>query len=85
MFTSLIITLSCMSIIYVHGLITFAALFWFKIITLGLIFYFVNSYKQKELYYYQNLGVSKLILWISTMAIDIILFILLIIITLKIK
>ena len=85
MFISLIITMSCMSIIYIHGLNAFVALFWFKIIILGFIFYFINSYKQKELYYYKNLGVSKLFLWISTMAIDIILFILLIIITLKIK
>lgn len=80
-----IITLSCMSIIFAGGLKTFTALFWFKILTLGVIFYFINIYKRKELYYYQNLGVSKLFLWISTLAIDLMLFVLLIIITLLIK
>jgi archaellum biogenesis protein FlaJ (TadC family) len=84
-FASLMITLSCMIISYTHGMSTFTALFWFKIITLGLIIYFINGYKRDEFYYYKNLGISKLFLWISTLSFDIVLFIVLFLITLKFR
>jgi len=74
-----------MSIIFAYGLEPFAALFWFKVLTLALIFFFINNYKKKELYYYRNLGVSKLFLWISTIAIDLSIFILFVILTIQIK
>lgn len=74
-----------MSIIFAVGIKTITALIWFKIITLALIFFFINNYKQNEFYYYQNLGISKLFLWVSAMAIDIIFFLLLITITLIIR
>ena len=83
-FASWMITLSCMIITYTHGISTFTALFWFKIITLGIIVYFINSYKRDEFYYYKNLGTSKLFLWISTLSFDFILFITLLVLTLKI-
>ncbi len=54
---SLIITGSCISIFWKYGFAVFSQLFWFKIITLGLTYYFINSYKNKEYYYYQNLGI----------------------------
>jgi hypothetical protein len=82
---SWIITLSCMSIILAGGLKTLAALFWFKIITFGVIIYFINMYKRKEFYYYKNLGLSKLLLWISSGAIDLMFFVLLLIIASIIK
>ena len=82
---SWIISLSCMSIVLANGLKTLTALFWFKIITFGVIFYFINIYKQKELYYYTNLGLSKLLLWISSGAIDLMFFVLLIMIASIIK
>jgi len=84
-FASLMITLSCMIISYTHGMSTFTALFWFKIITLGIIIYFINDYKCDEFYYYKNLGTSKLFLWISTLSFDIVLFIVLYLITVKIR
>ncbi|QCR21518.1 hypothetical protein C1N53_03585 [Pontibacter sp. SGAir0037] len=56
------------------GYSLFAAVFWFKIISLGIIFYFINSYKSKEYYYYQNLGVSKVMLWGTTLTFDFTLF-----------
>jgi type III secretory pathway component EscU len=45
-------------------------LFWYKVITLPMIFYTAIHYKKQELYYYQNLGVSKLTLGISTSVFD---------------
>lgn len=69
------ITVACILIFYEYGISSYAALFWFKIITLVLIYYFVKMYKFKEIYYYQNLGISKITLWASTLTIDFFIFI----------
>lgn len=74
-----------MSIIFANGISTLTILIWFKIISLALIYYFINIYKRQEFYYYQNLGVSKSFLWISTLLFDSFMFILLLILTLKFK
>jgi len=84
-FASLMITLTCISIIYTWGIDTFTALFWFKIITLGLIFYFTNSFKKDEFYYYKNFGLTKMHLWAPTLIFDFILFLILIALTFKIR
>ncbi len=42
---SLLVTFCSLIISFTHGIETFTALFWFKIITLGLIFFFINHYK----------------------------------------
>ena len=82
---SSIITISCISSIILNGINVITALIWFKFITLGIIIYYINSYKKNEFYYYQNLGLSRLFLWISTLLIDISIFIISLIITLQIK
>jgi len=58
-------------------------LFWFKIITLAIIIYSATVYKEQELYYYQNLGISKLRLIISISSFDFALWLTLMLITLK--
>ncbi len=83
--TSLIITLACLSIMYAHGIITFTVLFWFKMITLGLIFLYIHRFKPDAYYYYKNLGLTKKHLWISTLTFDMFLFLALIIITIKLR
>jgi len=82
---SSVITISCISSIILNGINIITALIWFKFITLGIIIYYINSYKKNEFYYYQNLGLSRLFLWISTLLIDISIFIISLIITLQIK
>jgi len=76
---SSVITVCCLSLFLKYGFSIFGGLLWFKITTLGLIFYFINGYKSKEYYYYQNLGVSKFLLWATTLIFDFALFIFLII------
>lgn len=71
---NLIITLSCLDIAHRWGVSTFTALFWFKIVTLAIIYYFVKDIKKNEFYYYKNLGITKKKLWISTFSFDFILF-----------
>lgn len=84
-FASLVINACCLSAFWVYGFDVYFAMFWLKVISLGLIYYFVNSYKSKEYYYYQNLGVSKVLLWTATLGFDFFLFIFLIIQTYKFK
>ncbi|TWJ01543.1 hypothetical protein JN11_01694 [Mucilaginibacter frigoritolerans] len=55
-------------------------LFWYKVITIALVFYGALFYKKNELYYYQSLGVSKIQLLIATSVIDFLIWLLLIII-----
>lgn len=74
-----------MIITYNQGMRAFTALFWFKVITSGLFIYFIFNYKNHEFYYYKNLGLSKLFLCISTSFFDMILFISLLILTLKFR
>lgn len=84
-FVSLMITLACLSIIYTWGFTTFVALFWFKIVTAGIIFYYINSFKKDVFYYYKNLGLTKKYLWFSSLTFDFVLFLILLKIALKIR
>jgi hypothetical protein len=79
LFVSLLITTSCLILFWEYGFSIFRELFWFKIASLALIFYFINSYRANEYYYYRNLGVSKIMLWSVTLVFDFALFIFLII------
>jgi hypothetical protein len=56
------------------GISIIQALFWFKITTLAIIVYFMNIYKKNELYYYKNLGISRLRLWIPILVFDFLFF-----------
>lgn len=72
-----IITLACISTVYMNGLKMLSALLLFKLFTCGLIILYISLYKKNEFYYYHNLGLSKLRLWLYTIGVDLILFILL--------
>lgn len=65
---SLIVSAICSFAFFKLGISFLTSLIWFKVITLSLFLYFVNNYKRKEYYYYQNLGMSKhsLIGWTVT-------------------
>jgi len=82
---TLVITACCIQIFWKYGIETFFVLFWFKVFTLIVIFYFIRKLKSKEFYYYQNLGVSKLISWTTTLVFDFSLFIFSLVITYKFK
>jgi hypothetical protein len=82
---SLVITTCSLTIFWKYGFSVFFGVLWLKVATLGLTYYFINSYKKKEYYYYQNLGVSKVLLWTVTLSFDFALFLFLIIQTYKFK
>lgn len=82
---SLVITTCCLSIFWAQGFSAFSGLFWLKVASMGLTCYFINSYKSKEYYYYQNLGISKRMLWAVTLTFDFVLFIFIIIQTYRFK
>jgi hypothetical protein len=60
-------------------------LFWFKIISLGLIFYYFHTFKNEVFYYYKNLGITKKQLWLTALSFDFLLFLILLILTLKFR
>ncbi|HEY4147485.1 MAG TPA: hypothetical protein VGM41_01085 [Chitinophagaceae bacterium] len=70
-----LITLCCVFLFREYGPHILVPLLWLKAATLGLVFYFINSYKKKEFYYYRNLGISNVILWSTTLGFDIVLYI----------
>ncbi len=85
-FANFLVTLSCLGIILTYGDRAYeiiGVLFWFKVITLVLIFFSAIYYKKNELYYYQNLGISKLMLGLTTSAFDFSLWALVLFIGLK--
>ena len=73
-----LITICCASLFWQYGYSIFAAIFWLKLASLAIIYWFINNYKRKEFYYYYNLGISKRVLWMATLLFDFLLFILLI-------
>ena len=79
--TTLVLTGSCIYMFSVLGPGALMLITWFKIITSGIIVYYINNYKNKEFYYYQNLGLSKKQLWGSTMTVDFLIYILAIFLT----
>jgi len=84
-FVNISISVGALSVVYIYGISPFLYLFWFKIFTLFVILYANNTYKSKEYFYFLNLGVSKKNLWISSALIDIVIFIGLLILILKIR
>ncbi len=67
---SFFITLICLAVIAKSQFSFFSYMFWFKLGTNAMIYYFISDYKHKEFYYFQNLGVSRTLLWTSTAVID---------------
>lgn len=75
---SLLVTACCLGLFWEYGFSIFAAIFWLKINTLAITYYFITSYKSKTFYYYQNLGISKVLLWCTTLIFDFAFFIFLV-------
>lgn len=84
-FTSICISLSGCALIFVNGIGLLTATIWFKTITTYLIYYYTNTYQYKTFIYYQNLGVSKKILWGYSLSLDLVLFISLVALTRSIR
>lgn len=82
---SAIITFFCLRAFWINGFAGFLGIFWCKVLTFGLTYYFINTNKKNEYYYYQNLGVAKALLWTATLSFDFILFLLLLILTYHLK
>lgn len=82
-FTALFITLSCCLVYWLWKTmpIILVVLFWFKIATYIAIVYHIHHTKRKEFYYYQSLGVSKIISWTVSLVFDLTLFVFCMIIT----
>lgn len=76
-FVSFLITVICLFILIKSEFKLMPALFWLKSTTLAIIYYVTHINKQREFFYYQNLGISRIFLWVSTLGTDMFLFLLL--------
>ena len=76
-FASILITGVCLVLHWEYGDSIRDTVICFKLLTLLLIYFFINSYKQDQFYYYRNLRLTKWMLWTATFAFDIALYILL--------
>ncbi|SDM93114.1 hypothetical protein SAMN05421813_12925 [Daejeonella rubra] len=75
---SILISVLSAGIFRISGMSFFVVIFWFKLISMGFIITFINSYRSKEYFYYQNLGLSKIALWTGSLVFDFVLFLALI-------
>jgi len=78
-FPSFLISLGGVATLFVWGMPAFMFVFWYKVLTIFMLYSFVNSYKKKEFFYYQNLGIGRLKLWGFALSADFFLFLALII------
>ena len=68
-----LVTLSCIYLLRHFGHSAqkiIGVLFWYKIITIACLFYTSVYYRKNEMYYYQNLGVSRVQLGVTTSLFD---------------
>jgi len=79
-FASILISLACAFLFFGRGTVLFTPLFWFKITTIALLYYYINGYKSKEFFFYKNLGIGKKALWIFAISLDLIIYFIVIII-----
>jgi hypothetical protein len=83
-FLSLSLNVVCLTLFHKYSFSIFTALFWFRMATIAITYYFINGNKKKEYYYYLNLGISKNQLWATVISFDFLLFLFLLILTYKI-
>jgi ABC-type multidrug transport system ATPase subunit len=74
---SFLITLLCCLLFLEYGGAILLPLHWLKLSATAVIFFYIRTYKNKEFYYYQNFGLSKTFLWSTTISLDLILYVLL--------
>lgn len=82
---SLLLNIIFIRLFYLFGFSIFFGLFWIKILSYLVAFYFVNSNKKNEYFFYQNIGFKRKFLWTITIVFDFILFIITIIATNALK
>ena len=82
-FVNLVITIISAGLYREFGNAALSMICWFKIITASIFCFSVNANKKKEFVYYQNLGISKQLLWAGTIAVDLLVFIILMILSKK--
>jgi lipopolysaccharide export system ATP-binding protein len=73
---SFLITLLCCLLFLEFGPAILLPLHWLKLSAIAIIFFYIRTYKNKEFYYYQNLGLSKTFLWSLTLSLDLALYVL---------
>jgi hypothetical protein len=74
-----LMTLTSLVLFWTNGWMLFGEILWLKIISGGLIYFFKNSFNNPFYYFYFNLGATRNQLWGISLAVDLLLFLFLII------
>jgi len=75
---SLLTTAICVFLSWEYGSSIFSALLVLKAAILYIIYIFIRRTKGDEFFYYRNLGLSKFVLWSTTLSFDVAIYLLLI-------
>ena len=81
----LVVSVLCLWVLISNGLVAFQGCFWLKILSYGVIYYFIDQLRKNQYHYYNNLGLKKSVLWATTLSVDFMFYIVLIIVSYKIK
>lgn len=76
-----LMSLVCTYLFFYYGINVLKILILFKVFTTLIVIFYINNYKRPYFLYFQNLGLSKSFLWISTMLVELILFTILLLLT----
>ncbi|SDL45292.1 hypothetical protein SAMN04488084_101339 [Pedobacter antarcticus] len=71
----LICSFFCCFTFWIYGAVTIPVICWFKIISTIIFILYSFNYQQQQLYYYYNLGASKLQLGAGVFILDMLIFI----------
>ena len=82
---SVSITLIAAFLLWKLGIEALTILFWFKITATAFIGLYIQSYKRKEFFYYQNLGISRIKLWVYTIGFDLLVFVFLMVLSINLR
>lgn len=85
MWVSLLMNAGCAYFLWKNGMSAYATLFWLKIFSMGASLYLVNDFRKQEYFYFYNFGLSKKMLWITTLSFDLVLFFVFIILAYQLR
>jgi hypothetical protein len=71
---NVLMTLVCAALFWEYGPSIFAAQLFLKVVTVAVVSFFVRSHYGREFYYYQNLGLSRVFLWTTTLSFDLLIY-----------
>ncbi len=81
----LLVNLACCQLFFLYGNSVLRALFFFKIAANATVFYLVRKLRPTTLFYYRNLGLTAVRLWMVSFVVDALLLVLFLLFTFNLR